>query len=134
MMLRMFVLAALVVAGVGVTRAADWPQWGGAASRNLASAERGLPASFHPGKRRRDHLGLDPATAKNVRWVARIGGENYSSPVVAGGRVFVGTNDEEIDDPRFATTEGGVLECFDERSGRRLWRLVVPRLEINPLR
>jgi hypothetical protein len=48
--------------------------------------------------------------------------------------VFVGTNDEEIDDPRFATTEGGVLECFDERSGRRLWRLVVPRLEINPLR
>ena len=75
-MLRMFVLAALVVAGVGVTCAADWPQWGGAAFRNLASAERGLPASSHSGKRRRDHFGFDPDPAKNVREVARIGGEN----------------------------------------------------------
>lgn len=130
-MVRTIVLAALVVAGSACAVAGDWPQWGGAAFRNLASAERGLPASFHPGKRRRDHLGLDPATAKNVRWVARIGGENYSSPVVAGGRVFIGTNDEEIDDPRFTTTEGGVLECLDERSGERLWRLVVPKLEID---
>ncbi|MFM7206875.1 MAG: PQQ-binding-like beta-propeller repeat protein [Planctomycetaceae bacterium] len=109
----------------------DWPQWGGHAERNLASTERGLPASFHPGRRRRDHLGLDPATARNVRWVARIGCENYSSPVVAAGRVFIGTNDEELDDPRFETTEGGVLTCFDERTGALVWRLVVPKLEID---
>ncbi|MCE9629162.1 MAG: PQQ-binding-like beta-propeller repeat protein [Planctomycetia bacterium] len=109
----------------------DWPQWGGSATRNLSAEERDLPASFHPGKRRRDRLGLDPTTSKNVRWVVRIGGENYSSAVVAGGRVYVGTNDEDIDDPRFETTEGGVLLCLDEKSGRLLWRLVVPKLEID---
>lgn len=109
----------------------DWPQWGGGSLRNLASSEAGLPARFHPGKRRRDHLGLDPATMANVRWVARLGGENYSSPVVAAGRVYIGTNDEDIDDPRFETTEGGVFLCLDERTGGLVWRLVVPRLEID---
>ena len=130
-MARYALVAAAGFLAAGMADGADWPQWGGGGQRNLASPERGLPASFHPGKRRRDHLGLDPATAKNVRWVARIGGENYSSAVVADGRVYVGTNDEEIDDPRFETTEGGVLMCLDERSGSLLWRLVVPKLEID---
>lgn len=127
--LVMLLLAAIVVSEP--TRGADWPQWGGGSLRNLSSAEKGLPATFHPGKRRRDRLGLDPATAKNVRWVARIGGENYSSAVVADGRVYIGTNDEEIDDPRLETTEGGVLMCLDEKSGNLIWRLVVPKLEID---
>jgi outer membrane protein assembly factor BamB len=125
----MLLLAAIVASAP--TRGDDWPQWGGNSLRNLSSAEKGLPATFHPGKRRRDHLGLDPATAKNVRWVARIGGENYSSAVVADGRVYIGTNDEEIDDPRYETTEGGVLMCLDEKSGSLIWRLVVPKLEID---
>jgi outer membrane protein assembly factor BamB len=125
----MLLLAAIVASAP--TRGDDWPQWGGSSLRNLSSAEKGLPATFHPGKRRRDHLGLDPATAKNVRWVARIGGENYSSAVVADGRVYIGTNDEEIDDPRYETTEGGVLMCLDEKSGSLIWRLVVPKLEID---
>ena len=131
MMVRSVLLLATATLAVTPARGSDWPQWGGGPRRNLASAEAGLPATFHPGKRRRDHLGLDPATSKNVRWVARIGGENYSSAVVADGRVYVGTNDEEIDDPRFETTEGGVLMCLDERTGSLLWRLVAPKLEID---
>lgn len=131
MTVRCWLCAAAAMVAAAVASGGDWPQWGGAARRNLASAEPGLPTVFHPGKRRRDHLGLDPATTKNVRWVARLGGENYSSPVVANGRVYVGTNDEEIDDPRFETTEGGVLLCFDEPTGALVWRLVVPKLEID---
>ena len=130
-MIRFVLLVGWACLATAAAVAADWPQWGGGAERNLASAEQGLPASFHPGKRRRDHLGLDPATTKNVRWVARIGGENYSSAVVANGRVFIGTNDEEIDDPRFETTEGGVVMCLDEQAGSLIWRLVVPKLEID---
>lgn len=130
-MARLALLIGMTLVAAAPTKAGDWPQWGGGSSRNLASPERGLPTTFYPGKRRRDHLGLDPATAKNVRWVARIGGENYSSAVVADGRVFIGTNDEDIDDPRFQTTEGGVLMCLDEKTGSLLWRLVVPRLEID---
>ena len=111
--------------------AADWPQWGGTPARNMASAERGIPDVFNPGKRKRDRLGFDPATASNVRFIARLGSENYSAPVIAGGRIYIGTNDDGLDDPRFAVTEGGVLLCLDERTGAVLWRLVAPKLEID---
>src|SRR5689334_16878925 len=74
----------------------DWPQWGGRAERNMKSDEIGLPARFEPGKRRRDHLGVDVSTTKNVQWVARLGTENYSSPTIANGRVYIGTNDEAL--------------------------------------
>jgi outer membrane protein assembly factor BamB len=97
----------------------------------MASAETGIPETFHPGRKKRDRLGFDPATAQNVRFIARLGSENYSAPVVAGGRVYIGTNDEDIDDPRFRATEGGVLMCLDEQTGGLLWRLVVPKLEID---
>ena len=130
-MARCVPMVSAALLAIAPAHGGDWPQWGGATQRNLVSAEQGLPANFYPGKRRRDHLGLDPTTAKNVRWVARIGGENYSSAVVANGRVYIGTNDEEIDDPRFETTEGGVLMCLDEKSGGLIWRLVVPKLEID---
>ncbi len=109
----------------------DWPQWGGSDGRTMASAEKGLPARFEPGKRRRDALGVDLSTAKNVRWAARLGSENYSAPTIAGGRVLIGTNDETLDDPRLRPTRGGVLLCLDESTGKLLWRLVVPRLEID---
>jgi hypothetical protein len=100
----------------------------------MTSAEIGLPADFEPGKRRRDRLGVDPSTAKNVLWVARLGSENYSSPTIAGGRVYVGTNDEALDDPRFSSTRGGVLLCLDEATGSLLWKLVVPPLQIDRMK
>jgi len=130
---RRFLLAALVSAAMPCLpgTAADWPQWGGGQYRNLVSREPDLPAAFHPGRKKRDRLGFDPATTKNVRWLVRLGSENYSCPVVAGGRVYIGTNDEDLDDPRFSPTRGGVLLCLDERTGGLVWRLVVPRLEID---
>ena len=116
--------------GVGGRRpvARDWPQWGGTATRNMFSLERGIPASFDPGKRGSDGSGIDLSTSQNVRWAARLGSENYSSPAIAGGKVFIGTNDSDLADPRFQQTGGGVLLCLDEATGRLLWRLVVPRL------
>ena len=114
-----------------IATAADWPQWGGSDARTMASAETGLPARFEPGKRRRDRLGVDPATTKNVAWVAALGSENYSAPTVAAGRVLVGTNDEKLEDPRLSSTRGGVLLCLDQWTGKLLWRLVVPKLEID---
>lgn len=111
--------------------AAEWPTWGGDPGRNMASRETGVPDTFEPGRKRRDRLGFDPSTARNVRFIARLGSENYSSPVVAGGRVFIGTNDEDLDDPRIEPTRGGVLLCLAERTGQPVWRLVCPRLEID---
>jgi outer membrane protein assembly factor BamB len=97
-------------------RAADQPQWGQRWTRNLVSAERGLPESF------------DPAAGKNIRWTAKIGTETHSTPIVAGGRVYIGTNNGEPRDPKHQG-DRGVLMCFDEKDGHLLWQLVVPKRE-----
>jgi outer membrane protein assembly factor BamB len=112
---------------VSAVRAADWPQWGGTDNRNLVSTETDLPNSFEPGKKKPDGSGIDLATTKNVKWTARLGGAAYGNPTVAGGRVFVGTDDATLaDDPRFERTKGGLVKCFNEADGRLLWQLAVP--------
>src|SRR5690349_8805909 len=95
--------------------AADRPQWGEAWSRNQTSPEKGLPATF------------DPKSGTNIKWVARLGSETHGTPVIAGGKVFIGTNNNE---PRDSRHQGdrGVLMCFDEKDGSLLWQLVVPKL------
>ncbi len=96
--------------------------------RTMSAIARGIPASFVPGKKASDGSGIDLRTTQNVKWVAKLGNETYSSPVVADGKVFIGTSDSTLADPRFEQTGGGVLLCLDEATGRLCWRLVVPRL------
>lgn len=97
-----------------VAHAADQPQWGQAWSRNMISAETNLPASF------------DPDTGRNVKWIADIGTQTHSTPIVAGGRVYIGTNNDQPRDPKHRG-DRGVLMCFEEATGRFLWQLVVPK-------
>ena len=40
----------------------------------------------------------DVKTGKNVKWVAELGSQSYGNPVVAGGVVLVGTNNEAMRD------------------------------------
>jgi len=94
--------------------AADQPQWGQAWSRNMISPEQGLPESF------------DPQSGRNLQWSAELGTETHSSPVVAGGRVYIGTNNGHPRDPA-QHGDRGVLMCFDEKTGRFLWQLVFPK-------
>jgi outer membrane protein assembly factor BamB len=96
--------------------AADQPQWGEAWTRNMISAERGLVSSF------------DPETGANIKWVAKLGTESHGTPIVSGGRVFIGTNNEEPRDPQ-ATGDRGVLMVFDEKDGRFLWQYSAPKRE-----
>src|SRR6266436_637247 len=32
--------------------------------------------------------------AKNIKWVATLGNRSYGGPVISGGRIFIGTNNE----------------------------------------
>jgi outer membrane protein assembly factor BamB len=113
--------ALLLLAGAGTPSfwAADQPQWGQRHSRNMVSAERGLPTSF------------DPKSGRHVRWVADLGTSTYSTPVVARGRVLIGTNNSQPRNPRHQG-DRAVLMCFDEPSGRLIWQLVVPKLPKDP--
>lgn len=108
-------------------RAADQPQWGEARTRNQVSTETGLPDTFEPGKRGGVGGNIELPPDSGVRWVAKLGGQSYGTPVVAGGRVFVGTNNESPRDARFEE-DRGVMMCFDEKSGAFLWQLSLPKL------
>ncbi len=92
----------------------DQPQWGRRFSRNMVSDETGLAGSF------------DPDTGENIKWIVPLGTETYSTPVISGGKVFIGTNNERPRDPRHKG-DRGVLLCLDEKDGTLRWQLVVPK-------
>jgi len=121
------VLCVLCVASA-VAAGADWPQWGGTGGRNMVSPERNLPDSFEPGRKSSKGSGIDLKTTKNVKWVARMGSYAYGNPTVAGGRVFVGTDDTTLGGRRGLTrTRAGLVKCLDQGTGKLLWQLVVPK-------
>lgn len=107
---RMLLLAAACQA-----QSADQPQWGERFSRNMVSSETNLPDAF------------DLSTGRNVLWTADLGTETHATPVVAGGRVYIGTNNGRPRDPR-QVGDRGVLMAFDEKTGRFLWQLAVPKI------
>ncbi len=107
--------------------AADQPQWGQRHTRNNVSEETGLASTFDPGERDRQTGNIDPATTGNVKWTALLGDVTYGVPVVADGRVFVGTNNANPRDPRIEG-DRGVLLCLAEKDGSSLWQLNLPKL------
>jgi outer membrane protein assembly factor BamB len=111
--MRLLPLLALAAATPGGVLAADgdaaWPMWGGTPSRNMVSAAKGLPTSW------------DVKTKKGVKWVSALGSQTYGNPVVSGGIVFVGTNNEGLRDPKQAG-DRGVVMAFRESDGEFLWQ------------
>jgi outer membrane protein assembly factor BamB len=103
------ILSGTVAYGVPGTDGGDWPMWGGSPDRNMVSSMTGLPSTW------------DVASGENVRWVAPLGSQTYGNPVVANGKVFVGTNNEAVHDPD-RPGDAGVLVAFDEDTGEFLWQ------------
>ena len=94
--------------------AADWPMWGGTPQRNMVNTvEKNIPDSW------------DVTTGKNIKWVAQLGSQSYGNPMVAGGKVFVGTNNHAERQPK-VKGDKGVVMCFRESDGKFLWQ-IVPR-------
>jgi outer membrane protein assembly factor BamB len=110
--------------------AEDWPQWGGSSSRNMVSAARDVPDTFQPGKvssGSSDRTSVVLESAQGIKWAVRLGSHTYSNTVVSEGRIYIGTNDTSLRDPRLEKTRGGLLLCLDAQSGQRLWQLAIPR-------
>jgi outer membrane protein assembly factor BamB len=129
-------LAALLVAGRAETRQAPAParapaaapapapapsgaavrsMYGGTPARNMVADETHLPSRW------------DPATGLNVKWVANLGSQSYGGPVVAGGQVYVGTNNQQPRDPK-VVGDRGVIMAFRAADGRFLWQAVHDKL------
>jgi outer membrane protein assembly factor BamB len=118
------IFLALVVPSAACV-AADWPQWGGTPSKNMVSDAKGLPQSAKV--EMNDDGNVDVAKSTNVKWAAPLGSQTYGNPVVAGGRVYVGTNNDRPRDPK-VTGDRGVLLCLEEATGKLLWQLASPKL------
>ena len=92
-----------------VARARDWPQFRGPDGQGHSEAAN-VPVRWGP--------------AENVAWSVPVAGRGWSSPVVAGGRVYLTT----------AVDAGGGKDelslralCLDAADGRRLWDVEVLR-------
>jgi outer membrane protein assembly factor BamB len=115
------VLLITMVAATG--SAADWNQWGGSPQRNNTPAATNLPIEWEPGEFDPDTGVWDPATSKNVAWVAALGSQSYGNPVVAGGQAYVGTNNGKGWLARFpANIDLGCLLAFSAADGSLLWQ------------
>ena len=110
---RLFLVC--LVVGASPAFAQDWPEFRGPGGQGH-SAERGLPLHWGEGQ--------------NVAWKTPVAGLGWSSPVVAGGRVWMTT----------AVDQRGIslrALAFDIASGREVvnvevFKIPASRREINP--
>ena len=122
LMCRLIALSTLFVTIAAVAPSAspgpadgDWPMWGGSPDRNMVSGMTGLPTTW------------DVKAGTNVKWVAPLGSQTYGNPVVAGGFVLVGTNNELVRDPKQGG-DRGVLMAFRETDGEFMWQATHEKL------
>jgi outer membrane protein assembly factor BamB len=126
--LGLLILTGVAVCGglSGLTQ--DWPCWGGNdVGRNMYAPAKNLPVKFNPGQLKKGTEEVDLATTQNVKWVAKLGSQSYGNPAVAGGKVFVGTNNESPRDGKH-TGDRSIMMVFNEKTGAFLWQLVIPKL------
>jgi outer membrane protein assembly factor BamB len=103
-----------------------WPMFGGNVDRNMVNlTEKGVPTDWEI---RKDHQ------KKNLKWVAKLGSRAYGGPTIAGGKIFIGTNngaprnDRDRNPMNKRALDKGVLMCFREPDGRFLWQHVNDKL------
>ena len=95
----------------------DWPMWGGTPHRNNTPAGENIPDSW------------DLDTGENVLYATPLGSQTYGNPVVANGKVYVGTNNNYGYLKRYPkNVDLGVLVCIDEKTGKFLWQSSSPKL------
>ncbi|MCP5110632.1 MAG: PQQ-binding-like beta-propeller repeat protein, partial [bacterium] len=94
----------------------EWPMWGGTPDRNMISSMAKAPVEW------------DVDSNKNIVWKAGLGSQTYGNPVVADGKVFVGTNNEALKDPELKG-DRGVLMAFAESDGKFLWQHASAKLK-----
>jgi outer membrane protein assembly factor BamB len=124
-----FALAAVAASGASAVyfRHPAWPMYGGSPARNMVNL------------RDRDILDvIDAEKGLPLLWKAALGSRCYAQPVVAGRKVYVGTNNHKPRNPRDTRkrrdgktepVDKSVLMCFDAATGRFLWQHVNDKLE-----
>lgn len=97
--------------------AKDWPQWGGSPYRNNTPSGENIPTEW------------DVEAGENVLFATPLGSQTYGNPVVANGKVFVGTNNNNGYLKRYPSdVDLGCLLAIDAKTGKFLWQASSPKL------
>jgi outer membrane protein assembly factor BamB len=89
----------------------DWPMWGGSVDRNNTPEAVNVATEW------------DVAEGTNIKWSMPLGSETYGNPVIANGKVYIGTNNGAGYLKRYpAKIDLGCLICFEESTGKFLWQ------------
>ena len=103
--------------GASAAYSADWPMFGRTATRNPV-----VPVGDGPTEWNVD-------SGKNIKWSAKLGSQTYGTPVVAGGQIYVGTNNGAGYLERYPDrVDLGCLLCFRESDGKFLWQFSAEKL------
>lgn len=95
----------------------DWPQWGGSKYKNNTPPGTNIPIDW------------DVNEGTNIKWKIGIGSQSYGNPIVANGKVYLGTNNGAGLVKRFPNnTDLGCLVAIDEKDGTFLWQHSNPKL------
>lgn len=113
--------AAQAAPGAAPAGGGGCPMFGGSPARNMVNlTDKNIADDW------------DAKTKTNVKWVAKLGSRAYGGPVIAGGKVYVGTNNGAPRDPKIKGDKGVVM-CFDEATGKFLWQHVNDKLPSGPV-
>ena len=111
--------AALALPAIGAAQ--EVVMFGDGPKRNMVNlTEKGLPTEW------------DVESGKNVKWSQPVGSQSYAGPVISGGKVFLGTNNEGLRNPKL-TKDRGVVMAFDEKTGEFLWQMTHEKLPESKL-
>src|SRR5262245_13655767 len=70
---------------------ADWLMFGGTPQRNMVNlTAKNIPIEWS----------AEEGKEKNILWTADLGSKAYGGPIIAGGRILVGTNNQKPRDPK----------------------------------
>jgi len=101
----------------------DFNQWMGSLNKNNVRVAGSVPIDFDPGEIDEETGAWKEGTGKHVKWAAQVGSQTYGNPVIAGGKVFVGTNNGKGWVKHYPPdVDLGCLVCFDEKTGEFLWQ------------
>jgi outer membrane protein assembly factor BamB len=101
-------LTLVIVSGLAPARAADWPQWRGP-ERTGISQETGLLKQW-------------PAEGPKLVWQIKDLGDGYSTPAVAGDRIYVISN---------AGIENEYVRALSATDGSTLWSTTIGKVGAN---
>jgi outer membrane protein assembly factor BamB len=101
--------SAIAIRPLAAAPTGDWPQWRGPTGDGQADPSQKVPTEW--------------SETKNILWRVPIPGRGHSSPIVAGGRIYLTTADTAKEEQR--------VLCLDRANGKMVWDTVVHRGKLD---